>query len=353
MAKASSRPTTSIEPWSDDHMVKPAELIDVRLPANLTLVDRRTFNALLRNAWSRIDQNGAEHVIALTELKGLHTGSNQRISETIKRLMTALVEATVKGRRGTPVVRRAQMLGGNDMDGDDNRTGILTYTFDPRLISIIRSSTTWGQLRMKVMAAFSSKYALALYEMGERRIHMRKFDEEMTLDDLRARLGVDGLSRYADLNRWAIKPAIEEVNAFALGFNLSIQELKRGKSVVGVRLHWWAKGEEEQQDASSEINRCRVGRQARVRKAVVTLATRQTQLRLDMEAGLRAAIPQPADYLGDEIPDFGPAQDLTDTRPGPHRHPPNLSTQTAQNLTGGTARPLKLADFRAGNIEKR
>lgn len=340
MAKAAPRPTTSIEPWSEDHMVKPAELIDVRLPANLTLVDRRTFNALLRNAWGQIDQNGAEHVIALAELKGLHTGSNQRISETIKRLMTALIEAQVKGRKGNIVVRRAQMLGGNDMD-DEQTCGILTYTFDPRLISIIRSSTTWGQLRLKVMAAFSSKYALALYEMGERRIHMRKFEEEMTLDALRARLGVDGLNRYADLNRWAIKPAVEEVNAFALGFNLSVQELKRGKSVVGVRLHWWTKGEEEQQEASSEINRCRVGRQARVRKAVATLATRQAQLRLDVEAGLRAAIPQPADYLGDEIPDFGPAQDLTGTRPESHRYPPNSSTQTAQGLTNEGHNPLK------------
>ncbi|MBR9973796.1 replication initiation protein [Magnetospirillum sulfuroxidans] len=303
-SKRKLRSTTSIEPWSDDHMVKPAELIDVRLPSSLTLVDRRTFNALLRNAWDRIDQNGAEHVIALSELKGLHTGSNQRIAETIKRLMTALIEAEVKGRKGNIVVRRAQMLGGNDMDDDDNRTGILTYTFDPRLISIIRSSTTWGQLRIKVMAAFSSKYALSLYEMGERRIHMRKFEEELSLSELRNRLGVDGLHRYADLNRWAIKPAIEEVNAFALGFNMAIQELKRGKSVVGVRLRWWPKDEEQRQEAASEINRCRLGRQARVKKTVEALAQRQMQLRLDMEAGLRAAAPNPADYLGDEIPDF-------------------------------------------------
>lgn len=303
--KRKLRPTTSIEPWSDDHMVKPAELIDaLRLPSNLTLVDRRTFNALLRNAWDRIDQNGAEHVIALSELKGLHTGSNQRLSDTIKRLMTALIEAKVKGRRGMIVVRRAQMLGGNDMDDDENRSGTLTYTFDPRMVSIIRNSTSWGQLRLKVMAAFSSKYALALYEMGERRIHMRMADEEMTLEELRGRLGVEGLHRYSDLNRWAIKPAIQEVNALSLGFNISLQPIKRGKSVVGVRLRWRAKGEDEHQEAASEINRCRVGRLARVKKAAETLAQRQVLFRLELEESLRMATPLPADYLSDEIPDF-------------------------------------------------
>lgn len=306
MAKSSLRPTTAIAPWTDDHMVKPAELIDVCLPSQLTLLDRRTFNLLLWNAWNRID-GGADHTIALADLKGLHTGSNQRISETIKRLMGAVIEAKVKGRRGTEVTRRAQMLGGNDMDDDDSGAGVLTYSFDPRLISIIRSSSAWGQLRKKVMLAFTSKYALALYEMGERRVHMRKFNEELSLAELRGRLGVgvDGrLDRFADLHRRAIRPAIEEVNALSLGFTMSIQPLKRGKRVVGVRLAWRAKTPEERQEAESELNRCSVGRKARVKKAVETLALRQAALRRDLEEGLRSAAPRPQDYLDDEIPEF-------------------------------------------------
>jgi hypothetical protein len=44
--------------------------------------------------------------------------------------------------------RRVQFLGGNDLDDPDRSAGVLTYSFDRRLIEILRDSTIWGKIAL-------------------------------------------------------------------------------------------------------------------------------------------------------------------------------------------------------------
>ena len=74
-------------------MVKPAELVDVVELTPLTLVDRRTYNLLIAYAWDRIDED-VEHAIPKAVLRGTHE-SNDRLSDTIRRLMAAQVEVRI------------------------------------------------------------------------------------------------------------------------------------------------------------------------------------------------------------------------------------------------------------------
>ena len=93
-----------------DTLIKPGELVDLVEVTPLTLVDRRIYNQLLEHAWDNIDKP-VTHVVAKSALRGSHN-SNDRVGESIERLMTAIVRVAVT-HDGEPAVERVQLLGGN------------------------------------------------------------------------------------------------------------------------------------------------------------------------------------------------------------------------------------------------
>jgi plasmid replication initiation protein len=124
-----------------------------------------------------------------------------------------------------------------------------------------------------VIYQFSSKYALALYEAICRRVNLRLCVEEFTLAEFRDLLRVpDGkLERFPDLHRYAIKPALLEVNGLA-DFQVHLMPRKRGKKVVGIILSWGRKDQAGRGEAWAERERPRVGRKARLRGEIDELA---------------------------------------------------------------------------------
>ncbi len=90
--------------------------------------------------------------------------------------------------------------------------GYFYYTFPPDLLAVISESTAWAAIKSHIMYALRSKYSIRLYEMIERRIGLTKQYEEFTIDEFRAMLGVpEGkLERFADFNKYCLKPALEE-----------------------------------------------------------------------------------------------------------------------------------------------
>jgi hypothetical protein len=74
---------------TQNSLIKPGELIDIKELTPLTLFDRRVFNLLLGNAWENIEDD-VEHSINKRDLRGSHAG-NERLDDTIGRLMGARV----------------------------------------------------------------------------------------------------------------------------------------------------------------------------------------------------------------------------------------------------------------------
>src|SRR3954447_14909508 len=72
---------------------KPAELIEIVELKPLTLNDRRVWNLLMIHAWPYIAED-RQHVISKAILRGSHT-STDNLTETIRRLMTTLIEVMV------------------------------------------------------------------------------------------------------------------------------------------------------------------------------------------------------------------------------------------------------------------
>ena len=250
-------------------MVKPGELIDIKEISPLTLTDRRIYNLLIANAWDRITEP-VEHVIDKSDLRGTHNG-NERIEDSIRRLMSAIAEVKII-RDGKVAIKRVQLLGGN-VEQEDER-GRLYYTFPKQLIEIVKESEVFGRLKTQIMYCFKSKYALALYEIVQKRVGLKfKQADNFTVDEMRALLGVprEKLTRFPDLNKYALQPALREVNALS-EHHVTIGMIKKGKRVEQLMLIWHEKTPEEKREVFKEMERCSVGRSARIRNTVETVA---------------------------------------------------------------------------------
>jgi len=246
-------------------MVKPGELVDIVETTPLTLADRRIYNLLIENAWDKIDQP-VEHLIAKRKLRGSHN-VNFRVNESIERLMATIIQIRVT-KTGEPAIKRIQLLGSNVEH--ERHDGMLYYKFPNELREIIKESRVFARLQKDVMFAFTSKYALALYEMVQKRGNLReKFYEDFTIEEMRGLLGVPRgkLPRVANLFQSAIKPAVKEVTALS-DYGVKIEPITEGRRVVKLRLNWWKKDINGLKKAFAELQRCKVGRKARINGTV-------------------------------------------------------------------------------------
>lgn len=241
-------------------LVKPGELVDLVEVTPLTLADRRIYNQLLENAWDAIEKP-VSHVIAKSDLRGSHN-SNDRVGASIERLMASIVKVQVV-RDGEPAIERVQLLGGNVETA--RRDGLLEYEIPQRLRRIIKDSTVFARLQREVMFALSSKYALTLYEMVQKRGNLRwRSSEKFSLDDMRGVLGVPKgkLTSWSNLKLRAIDPAVEEVSALS-DYIVEVDPIKTGRRVTHIELRWWRKDAGGEAEVERELQFSKVGRKER------------------------------------------------------------------------------------------
>jgi Initiator Rep protein, WH2/Initiator Replication protein, WH1 len=259
-----------------DGFVKPGELIDIRAGADLSLQDRRIFNLLIENAWAEIGED-KPHRIAMNRLRGLRHRGSERVADSVKTLMTTLVEVPTM-LEGQPAIFTTQLCGETTrVIDEDSPNAVLVYNFPKGLRRIIQDSRYWGRIKAYVMFAFTSKYALALYEAVCLRGNLRVSEQRFSVDEFRALLGVeDGkLPLFKNLKKWALDPAVSEVNALS-DFNVEIEPIREGGpsrgKLTGFRLRWEKKSPDDWRAVLDELLRSKVGRKARIRGTVETIA---------------------------------------------------------------------------------
>jgi hypothetical protein len=246
-------------------LIKPGELIDIKELTPLTLFDRRVFNLLLGNAWERIEED-VEHSIRKKDLRGSHEGS-ERLDDTIGRLMGARVVVQLE-RDGKPYSRSVPLL--EHLDQPIRGDGKVYYQFPRKLRNLISDSHIFARIEKDVMLALSSKYALALYEVVQKRGNLsHQWTETFDVQRMRELLGVpdDKLKAYKSFKQRALIPAIEEVDGLS-SYGVNFIEVKKGRKVEAITLGWHKKSVDELKEAFSELKRHRVGRRARLSGAV-------------------------------------------------------------------------------------
>ena len=280
---------------SAESLIKPGELVDLVEVTPLTLTDRRIYNQLLENAWDGIDKP-VTHVIAKSALRGSHN-SNDRVGESIERLMSAIVKVQVEWD-GEPAIERVQLLGGS-VEGL-RKDGMLEYEIPARLRRIISNSTIFARLQREVMFALSSKYALTLYEMVQKRGNLRwKSSEKFSLEALRGILGVPKgkLTSWSNLRMRAIEPAVAEVSELS-DYVVEVSPVKTGRSVTHVEIRWWRKDGAGQGEAERALQYASTGRRVRAQERAEKVVTPTPQTTVPQAPGLK---PRPARIAGDPL----------------------------------------------------
>lgn len=253
-----------------DTMIKAGELVDVVEVTPLTLTDRKIYNLLIDNAKQDIAKP-VEHSIDKEELR-LSRRGNERVDDTINRLMGGIAKIKTT-RNGESATLRVQLLGRNiEHDRED---GKFYYTFDPVLREVFLNSTVFARLKMDVMLNFQGKYGLALYELAEKRINLRKNEETFSVADLRSLLSVPKgkLTTWNNLKTKAFEPAVAEVNQLATDFRVALEGIKRGKRYTDVKLKWWRTAPDGEEAAITELSQPKVGRKARREGIIEEIAT--------------------------------------------------------------------------------
>lgn len=258
---------------SIEGIVKAGEVIEIRHSAALTLHDRRVLNLLIENAGPGIVEEG-HHRISITKLRSPNHKGGERVKDSIIRLMTTLVEIPVSDRKGKRATKRVPLLSETTTTDDEDCPGAeVTYRFSGVVREIIQKSQHWGRIKAHVMFAFSSKYALALYELICLRVNLRVCYQDFDVEEFRQLLGVpEGkLMAFPQLKQSVMTPAVQEVNALS-DFNVSVSPLREGGQLrgrlVGFRVEWERKTSEEWQAVLDELIRSRVGRKARIQGTV-------------------------------------------------------------------------------------
>ena len=273
----------------DNEIIKPNELVHIIETKPLTLEARRLYNQLIANAWDQIGEP-VMHSIRKSELRGSHTSSD-RLIEAIRSLMGTIVETEIESD-GKRFKRRVQLLADNDEELDER--GVFNYSFSAGLRSIFKSSFVFAALQRQVMFAFTSRYALILYEMVQARGNLKyKWSEDFELERFRRLMGVqpDKLVEFKHFNSRVIAPAVTEVTGLS-DYNVKITPIKSGKKVTGITLQWGAKSEDEIRAAFAELRGSKVGRMARLTGKVETIAGESPRLPTSERVKIAKAIPQ-------------------------------------------------------------
>ena len=77
-------------------------------------------------------------------VKRTSTESPSARVDTVKPGILALMKTVVTVRMADGRTRRVQLLGGNDMGDADRQHGTLTYSFDPKLVPLLRKAGISG-----------------------------------------------------------------------------------------------------------------------------------------------------------------------------------------------------------------
>tara|TARA_R110000787_G_scaffold115746_1_gene225790 strand:- start:2131 stop:2910 length:780 start_codon:yes stop_codon:yes gene_type:complete len=252
-------------------MIKPSELIDVVELTPLKLIDRRCFNILLANAWDDIG-NDQEHSIHKADLL-VNTKATDQIDGSIGRLMGSRVKVKIQRLNKTTGAQDAYVRSFPFLEYIDDPIrgdGLVYYKFPSKLREMIQDSTVFARLQKDVMFSLSSKYALALYEMIQKRGNLDKvWNETFPLNQIRSLLGVEKtkLTAYKNFKSRALLPAVQEVD-FLSDYHVKFLVMKKGRNVEAITLSWHKKSQEEIKEAFQELRGSSLGRRERMNRQV-------------------------------------------------------------------------------------
>ncbi|NVO25747.1 replication initiation protein [Donghicola mangrovi] len=257
-----------------DTIVAAGELVNMRFMqgSSLSLRAAKLFCLLIQEAGIEVTED-KQHSVPYSIINETFHKSRDELVSAIEELHSTSISVRVVEDGRKPYTKSGPILCDVEREDEDAIGAEIRFEFSPTLRRVIANSTHWAAVSRKAVLAFESKYSLRLYLFLSLRAGLRKTSETFTIDDLRDVFGIapDKLTRWADLRRFAIEPAIAEINHLA-GFSSTYEPIKRGRRVNAVKLNWGIKAHDQRIEALKELERSRTGRTARRQENTETIA---------------------------------------------------------------------------------
>jgi hypothetical protein len=142
---------------------------------------------------------------------------------------------------------------------------LVAWWFGGAFREMAEKSCHWAIMDRQTIFALSSKYSILLFQHIASLVNLNHVaNQTFTVPELRSVLGVpEGkMQRWNDVNRFALKPAIAEINQTSR-LTLTATPNKIGRSVASVTIAWKQKEQDQKREAKREMDRPKVGRKAR------------------------------------------------------------------------------------------
>ena len=196
--------------------------------------------------------------------RGLREHTRTEIRKVMTRLAVAVLHLDEPDRQeehiGT-IVPQATIDYRNEAQGDL----AIRWRFGEVFRRLAAESDLYTKLDAAALLAMRSRYAIALLRHCSTHFEKTRTNrQEFTVSHLRQVLGVrEGkLSTFSNLKKWALSPAIQEINATSR-WTLEATPHKTGRSVTSVTITWTEKPLSGKRAMQAELDRHSAGRQQR------------------------------------------------------------------------------------------
>jgi hypothetical protein len=206
-----------------------------------------------------------QHELRLSDIRGIE-GMGHHDQESLKPLFLELTTSAML--YDEPEEKRytvGTLLDKAVVDYRHETTGdiLVSWRFGSLFMEMAERSNHWAILDRQTVFHLQSKYSVLLFQYFASLQNLKhKTGEVFIVDQLRSMLGIGQgkLARFSNLNKWALQPAIAEINQLAR-FTLTATLRKTGRTVTSVEISWEPKPDPAK--AKRELDTSKVGRKAR------------------------------------------------------------------------------------------
>ncbi len=209
----------------------------VQIHNNVTLLQRKTWNALLWKAYDDLPAKDIHDISIqqLMDLIGYDSENYPYLQEATLAMMHCIVEWNILGKDGADVWGAAVLLASVQIEN-----GICSYGFAPHLRQKLYNPEMFARIDLDLQKQFRSRYALALWELCTDYLGAkREYGDTpwIALDDFRRLMGVEegqyGL--YKLFSQRVLAPALTEINRVS-DFRVTVESQRRGLKIIALKL---------------------------------------------------------------------------------------------------------------------
>lgn len=235
----------------------------------------KLMHVLIGQAGGRMGED-VEHRVRLSEVRGVE-GLRHHDRASLAPLFAELQGAVLIS---DDTERKRLTIGGlldiAEVDYRDEASDdlVISWYFSRMFTRMAAASDHWAILDRQTAFRLKSRYSMLLFQHISSLVNLDHVTSKtFTVPELRAVLGVEPgkLERFANLNKWAIKPAIEEISTESR-FVLTATPRKTGRTVTSITIEWAEKPSEDRKALKAEMDRHSAGRKARRNGSAETVA---------------------------------------------------------------------------------